>query len=268
MDGWIKIHRKLLDWEWYDDGNVVRVFLHLLLTANFEPKKWHGITIERGQLATSVVNLASQVHLTSKQIRIVLEKLKNTNEIDIQTTNKYTLITICKYADYQTQETAIGQTNGNQTAIKGQTNGNQRATTKEIKNIKNEKNDNNILGEKTKQSEQLFQNGTNGTELDFGENEKKEKSCAKKETKHKYGEYQNVKLTDNEFAKLKNKYSEDADKIINYFDAQIEMKGYKYKSHYLAILDWGAKAFYELKTRRARAIDTSERDNRNLDGIW
>lgn len=147
MDGWIKIHRKLLDWEWYDDGNVVRVFLHLLLTANFEPKKWHGITIERGQLATSVVNLASQVHLTSKQIRIVLEKLKNTNEIGIQTTNKYTLITICKYADYQTQEATIGQTNGNQTANEGQTNGNQRATTKEIKKDKKERTEENIFAQ-------------------------------------------------------------------------------------------------------------------------
>lgn len=147
MDGWIKIHRKLLDWEWYDDGNAVRVFLHLLLTANFEPKKWHGITIERGQLATSVVNLASQVHLTSKQIRIVLEKLKNTNEIDIQTTNKYTLITICKYADYQTQEATIGQTNGNQMANEGQTNGNQRATTKEIKKDKKERTEENIFAQ-------------------------------------------------------------------------------------------------------------------------
>lgn len=105
-------------------------------------------------------------------------------------------------------------------------------------------------------------------ELDFGENEKKEKSCAKKETKHKYGEYQNVKLADEEFAKLKNKYGDDAEKIINYFDAQIEMKGYKYKSHYLAILDWGAKAFYEQKKRSVRAPDTSERDNRNFDGLW
>ena len=157
MDGWIKIHRKLLDWEWYDDGNVVRVFLHLLLTANFEPKNWHGITIERGQVATSVLNLANQVHLSPKQVRTALEKLKNTNEIDTQTANKYTLITICKYDNYQSLESGKGQTNGNQMANEGQTNGNQMATTKEIKNDNKEKNDNNILGEKTKHIEHLFQ---------------------------------------------------------------------------------------------------------------
>lgn len=137
----------MLDWEWYDDGNVVRVFLHLLLTANFEPKNWHGITIERSQVATTVLNLANQLHLSPKQVRTALEKLKNTNEIDTQTANKYTLITICKYADYQTQETSIGQTNGNQRANKWQTNGNQRATTKEIKKDKKERTEENIFAQ-------------------------------------------------------------------------------------------------------------------------
>lgn len=226
MDGWIKIHRKLLDWEWYDDGNVVRVFLHLLLTANFEPKKWHGITIERGQLATSVVNLASQVHLTSKQIRIALEKLKNTNEIDIQTTNKYTLITICKYADYQTQETAIGQTNGNQTANDGQTNGNQRATTKEIKNDNKEKNDNNILGEKTKR-------------------------------------FIPPTIDEIKFYCQERKNNVDAERFLNFY----EMKGWMIGKNKMK--DWKAAVrTWEGNTYSPRNRDTSERDNRNLDGIW
>ena len=136
MDGWIKIHRSILSWEWYDDSNVVRVFLHLLLTANYEPKQWHGITIERGQIVTSVASLACQTQLSIKQIRIVLDKLKSTNEIDIKTANKYSIITICKYVDYQSQDNSEGQTKDNQRAIKGQSKGNQRATTKEIKNIR------------------------------------------------------------------------------------------------------------------------------------
>ena len=42
MEGWIKLHRQILDWEWYDDINVKVLFLHLLLTANYEDKKWQG----------------------------------------------------------------------------------------------------------------------------------------------------------------------------------------------------------------------------------
>ena len=104
MDGWIKLHRKLLDWEWYDDTNVVRLFLHLLLTVNYEPKKWHGIVIDRGQLVTSADTLAKALGLTARQIRYALEKLQNTREIVTQTSNKYTLITICKFAEYQVND--------------------------------------------------------------------------------------------------------------------------------------------------------------------
>ena len=52
MEGWIKLHRKILDWEWYDDINTKVLFLHLLLTANHEEQKWRGKIIERGQLIT------------------------------------------------------------------------------------------------------------------------------------------------------------------------------------------------------------------------
>ena len=33
MSGWIKLHRKITEWEWYSDANTFRVFMHLLLTA-------------------------------------------------------------------------------------------------------------------------------------------------------------------------------------------------------------------------------------------
>jgi hypothetical protein len=226
MDGWIKIHRKLLDWEWYDDGNVVRVFLHLLLTANFEPKNWHGITIERGQVATSVLNLANQVHLSPKQVRTALEKLKNTNEIDTQTANKYTLITICKYDNYQSLESDEGQTNGNQRANEGQTNGNQRATTKEIKNDNKEKNDNNILGEKTKR-------------------------------------FIPPTIDEIKFYCQERKNNVDAERFFNFY----EMKGWMIGKNKMK--DWKAAVrTWEGNTYSPRNRDTSERDNRNLDGIW
>jgi len=55
--GWIKLHRKLLDWEWYDDVNTTRVFLHLLMVANHKDNNWRGITIKRGQKLTSLSSL-------------------------------------------------------------------------------------------------------------------------------------------------------------------------------------------------------------------
>lgn len=60
----------------------------------------------------------------------------------------------------------------------------------------------------------------------------------KKGSKHCYGEYNHVKLTDNEYEKLKERFGDLTDSKIKYMDEQIEMKGYKYKSHYMAILKW------------------------------
>lgn len=55
--------------------------------------------------------------------------------------------------------------------------------------------------------------------------------------KHKYGEYNNVLLTDEELEKIKSNYNNWED-LIKYLDEYIEMKGYKAKSHYLCIKKW------------------------------
>lgn len=147
MEGWIKLHRKMLDWEWYNDNNTKILFLHLLLTANHKEKKWQGKIIERGQKLTSLQHLAEETHLTLRQVRTSLNKLKSTNEIAIKTTNKYTLITIEKYSSYQNndQENDIQNDtqNDKQMTNKRQTNDKQMTTNKNEKNIKNEKNEKN-----------------------------------------------------------------------------------------------------------------------------
>lgn len=59
-----------------------------------------------------------------------------------------------------------------------------------------------------------------------------------KNKKKKYGEYQHVLLTDSEYEKLKEKFPKTYEDKIREMDEAIELKGYKYKSHYLAILKW------------------------------
>ncbi len=105
-----------------------------------------------------------------------------------------------------------------------------------------------------------------------------------KETKkkHKYGEYNNVLLSDIEKEKIKTKFGlKKAKMLVTEMDEAIEMKGYSYKSHYLAILKWerediGSKHFgssnplhprviNELKTnqiRQERILEEQERDKK------
>ena len=69
-------------------------------------------------------------------------------------------------------------------------------------------------------------------------NEKNEKN---EKNKHKYGEFNNVLLTDDQAAKLRNKFNGGFEEKVKVLDEGIELKGYKYKNHYLAILKWAAK---------------------------
>ena len=62
-----------------------------------------------------------------------------------------------------------------------------------------------------------------------------------KPTKHKYGEFNNVFLTDEEYIKLREKFPHDYAERIENLSEGIARKGYKYKSHYLAILNWAKK---------------------------
>lgn len=141
MEGWIKVHRKLVDWEWYNDINVKVVFLHLLLTANHKEKQWKGQTILRGQKLTSIEHLADDVGLTIQQTRTALKKLKSTHEITIKTTSKNSLITIEKFNNYQFEADEDNKQNNKQ--LNNSITNNQQTNNKQITTNKNEKNDNN-----------------------------------------------------------------------------------------------------------------------------
>lgn len=100
-DGWVKIHRKFQEWEWYDKSEMVHLFLHLLLSANVSDRQWHGMVIKRGQLVTSYESLRERTGLSVRTLRTCLERLEQTGEITRKATNKFSLLTICNYESYQ-----------------------------------------------------------------------------------------------------------------------------------------------------------------------
>ena len=131
--GWIKIYRSLLYWEWADMPEMVALWVRLIIRATHEDTQWHGVTISRGQLVTTTAKLAAESGLSPQQVRTCLDRLKASNQINTQTTNKYTIITICKYEAYQETETTEKQTNGKQTTRKQQTNNTQATSISRIK---------------------------------------------------------------------------------------------------------------------------------------
>lgn len=140
MKGWVKIHRSFLTWEWFDKPEMVQLFVYLLLKANHDAKEWHGIVIERGQIVTSVARIAAETRLSAQVVRTCINRLKSTNEITSTATNKYTIITICKYDTYQETDNEPNEDNNeqisNQLTNEQQTNNNQLTTNKNVKNIR------------------------------------------------------------------------------------------------------------------------------------
>lgn len=115
-DGYIRLYRKLLSWQWFKDANTLQIFIALLLDANYEESKFKFEIIKRGQCLTSVKRLQELTGLTSQQIRTSLGKLEKSQEINKQTTNKYSIITINNYDEYQKDNKQITnkqQTNNN-----------------------------------------------------------------------------------------------------------------------------------------------------------
>lgn len=132
MSGWIKLHRQILEWEWFDDKNTFRLFMYLLLKVNHKERNYRGKLIEVGQTLTGLDLLSKEVCLTIQQIRTSLSKLKSTNEITIKTSSKGTIIQVVNYKKYQIVT--------NQITDEQQTNNKQVTTNKNDKKEKNENN--------------------------------------------------------------------------------------------------------------------------------
>ena len=139
MASWIKIHRELLQWEWFEKAEMVQIFMYLLLKAGGEDRQWQGIQIKRGQLVTSNGLMRRDLRLSEQQIRTCLKRLISTGEITYQSTNRYVIITICNYDRYQDvkqpSNEQINEQPNNQATSEQRAINEQSTTYKEGKNI-------------------------------------------------------------------------------------------------------------------------------------
>ena len=211
LNGYIKLHRKLVDWEWYTDVNVKVVFLHLLLTANFKKNVYQGIEVLPGQTIVGTNALAVNTGLSRQQVRTALNKLVLTNEITIKSTNKFSLITIENWSSYQFE---------NETSTNKSTN----KSTNNQPHLKNDK----------KYKEDISNKCVYMNNSIKGEGER--------EHTHPYGEFSNVFLTDDEYARLTSKYMR-VDQLID--KVSIWLTEHTRKNHYAACLTFARNDSWE-----------------------
>lgn len=137
-NGFVKFDRKIANWRWYHDVNTFKLFFHLIITANYEPKPFENIIVQRGQRVASYQSLATETQMSVQNVRTALNHLISTGEVTRQSTSKYTVFTIVNYNMYQDNQ----QTN-QQTANKQLTN-NQQTANNNVRKIKKDKKDKEI----------------------------------------------------------------------------------------------------------------------------
>ena len=141
LNGFVKLHRKMIEWGWYSDCVVKDVFIHILMVATFKPTKYLGHDLNPGQAVIGRKKLAKELGFTEQQVRTALKKLESTGEISLFSTNKFTIATVENWDFYQGCDDE-----DNQQSTNNQPTNNQQITNNQphLKNVKKDKNVKNV----------------------------------------------------------------------------------------------------------------------------
>ncbi len=135
-NGWIKLHRKLLDNPIFKNERYLKLWIYLLLRANHKPDKimWNDgvIDITGGQFVTGRKKIAEDTGLKETTIEDILNYLEKQHQIRQQKNTKFRVITLLKWDEYQNPDTK----SDNKATTKRQ----QSDTNKKGNKVKNDKN--------------------------------------------------------------------------------------------------------------------------------
>lgn len=101
MQGYIKLHRKILDNGVFADAELLKVFVWCILKANTTPNVVYGRKVDVGEFITGRITASEELHLKPSTIYKRLQRLKAQGYIDISSTTKNSLITVVNYKSYQ-----------------------------------------------------------------------------------------------------------------------------------------------------------------------
>lgn len=147
MDGWLKLYRSILDSAVFQDAEVLKVWIWLLCNVAFEQHDTicYGkvIHLKPGQIATGRKKIAQCTDLSENKVYRALTALKSLGNIEIKSTNKYSIITVANWDKYQEENgerTSSEQQTNSKTTTEEQQGDSKRTQHKNGKNGKKEKN--------------------------------------------------------------------------------------------------------------------------------
>lgn len=136
-NGWVKLHRKIIENPVANKPNYLALWVWILLLANHQENKfmWNGetIIIKEGQLLCGRKELSMKSGISPSTVERILNYLENEHQIEQQKTNKFRVITVINWKEYQKTDNKMDN--------RWTTDGQQMDTIKKNKNEKNEKKD-------------------------------------------------------------------------------------------------------------------------------
>ena len=122
INGWIKMHRKLVNWEWWDSPMMVKAWLYICMSAFPSDFKWNGVTIPKGSFFTTKAILMRDLNCSDKFVRSLLRRLKDNGQIEYKGTKRGTIITVLNYDSYQGGQADGGTNKGTNKSTNKSTN--------------------------------------------------------------------------------------------------------------------------------------------------
>lgn len=109
MADWIKVHRKLLDSDVFANPDTLKIWIWLLLKANYKDrtislktgKGYEDVLVKRGKVLFGRNKAEEFLHMSSSKIYRHIQKLESLGKVSVKSNNHYSIITICKYELYQ-----------------------------------------------------------------------------------------------------------------------------------------------------------------------
>lgn len=280
----IKLDRNILRWMWYNNGNVFRVFVHLLLIAGAETRVVGTHLLARGDVLASLESMQQRLNMSKQEVRTALSTLKKTGEITQFKVGRNVVYHIANYDRYQGKSTR-SQHELNTILTRFATRFSEPSNvggdcvsgvSKENKqhDLQHELNTNLTRLERENEKETEKEKRTKKEKAQEKDKEKvyiynthslsaraREESVNGKDTPENipqdlpgYGRYGNVRLTSDEYSELCCEFGEDVTNgAIDILDGHIKKRGAAFKSecHAVDIREWCVSKYQRLQAEKA-----------------
>lgn len=102
-DGYIKLFRRIIEWEHFGEPTVLQVWLAILLNCNWQEGWFQGKKVNQGEWITSVNTLHEITSLSHNTIKRALNKLEKSGEITKESNKSYTKIRVNNFLKYNSE---------------------------------------------------------------------------------------------------------------------------------------------------------------------